>query len=647
MGGNGGTHVDMNSQHDANKENVSSVKQTSPPHKVDMIRQASLSAVQGLQAAISAYVIIPVDDDHFAFCHDRYQQAAAALPECKRPQEIHFNITKLVMTHECLDRNLYNLSSHISAAIDIIKERCFDRRQYRDILLKAAEKNVDAGGQASALQYFLAAIALLQNDPWDEDAQPDTDYHETLNLFVRTAEYHWLRGNKVDAMRLLDQCLAKARSVVDKVPAYILKARMHGRTGDNRTSSQILVASLLELGVDIGEGTKEDHDERFNELLPSLEDGTAMKVLKGPMSNDVLANACGSIMCEAMVGAFWSDPDLYYRLALAEVELHLRAGNTSFSGLAYIHIAAVAISRFDKVLLAQKVGAAGREFYETFQTNNYAAGRAQVLYAMLVGHFQQHLGSFLPLLEDAVEKSLSTGDRFNTLLTLAYTVSTKIWMSHDMAEVESYCGYGAEEISQWQDDVRGSVVIIAGRQFARAMQGKTRLQSASTLMSDSYHDTQAYLRSIAKVSSHPERSYAFYHSFTLTALFTYGYMREAVELGDAILEDHQLFWSSRIIIAMALYHSLASMALLRQEPEHPRRDFFLAELRRRCIKSMRWTGSYDGNMIVITKLLLSQIQELDGDYAKCLRTYEEAIDHAEVHNFVFEQAQARYVVLIC
>jgi hypothetical protein len=357
---------------------------------------------------------------------------------------------------------------------------------------------------------------------------------------------------------LVDQCLRRAHNAIDKVPTQILRARMRARSGDNAQSLRILTSCLSELGIDIGLGTKEDCDQRFNELLPRLEDGSALKILSGPLNDDVQANACAAIICEAMAGAFWSDPDLYYRLALIEVELHLRTGNTSYSGLAYVHIAAVAISRFDKVILAQELGAAGKGFFDTHPGNTFAAGRAQVLYAMLIGHFRQHIDTFLPMLEGAVEKSLSTGDRFSSLITIAYTVSTKIWISHDMAEIENYCGYGAEEISQWQEDVRGSVVIIAGRQFARAMQGKTGINLAEKIMSDAHHDTEMYLRSMSERSSNPDRSRSFYHSFTLMALFTYGYMKEAVELGDDILSNHSLYWSSRIVITNAYIHSVSS-----------------------------------------------------------------------------------------
>jgi len=630
---------------DSPKENVQEVlgqvgKISVHPHKADFVRKASQDAVRGLQAAISGYIVAPHedDDDLFVFCHDRYQQAALSLPECHNLKDVHFDITQAMFRHAPEENELYDLASHIGSAISLVKQRITRRSQYRQVLIRSAEKSIDAGGRASGLTYYTNALALLQKEPWVDGV--DVDYHETLNLFVKTAECYWLQGFVEPALALIDTSLKKARDVIDRVPAQILHARILARRGDMTSSLRILKACLADLGLDVTQGTFKDCDRRFQELRPILEDGSALRRLAGPMGGNAGMSARGAVLCEAMAGAFWSDPLLYYHLALAEVELHIAGGNTSYSGLAYIHIGAVAITRFGLVRLGYSLGAAGKQFFETTHHNAFAAGRAGVLYSMLLGHFGKHMAHCVPLLETAIEKTLSTGDRFFALVTLGYTVVLKIWLSQDMQETEHYCEWGAEEIEKWQDDVRGAVLIVAARQYARALQGKTRSEVASTVLDDNHHQSVVYLQYIHDKSSNPERSRSFYLTFELPILYLYGHLKEAVEIGEDVLKDMELYWCTRFVVYSAYYQTLATLALLREEPNHPRKDWFLSEARRRQKKADLWGEIDNVNFVVLSDIMLAQLQEHDKEFSNCLLTYEKAIDDAEIHNFTFEQALA-------
>ena len=57
----------------------------------------------------------------------------------------------------------------------------------------------------------------------------------------------------------------------------------------------------------------------------------------------------GNVLCDAIAAAFWSDPLLFYQLTLLEVELDIFQEPVSQAGLAYVHLAAVAVGRFDMI----------------------------------------------------------------------------------------------------------------------------------------------------------------------------------------------------------------------------------------------------------------------------------------------------------
>jgi predicted ATPase len=96
---------------------------------MDITQPYSLShsqqdAVEGLQAAIQAYIIVATqDDDRFRFSHDRYSQAATSLGQFSAPK-MHFIIAQtLVKYYSTEDRAQNTAATHVSLCVDIIKQR--------------------------------------------------------------------------------------------------------------------------------------------------------------------------------------------------------------------------------------------------------------------------------------------------------------------------------------------------------------------------------------------------------------------------------------------------------------------------------------------------------------------------------------------
>lgn len=621
-------------------------KENEKPHldlssKVDLVRSSSQDAVRGLQNALSAYIIQQSDDDdHFAFCHDRYQQAAFQLPECKNQKEMHFQVAKAMIDLGIDDRDLFDLSSHICASVDLIKQRCLVRAQYREILFTAASKLIAIqGGRASALNYLTNALTLLQRNPWDDDGH-DVDYDETMQLFVQTAETYWLQGFVEPALALLNTSSKKAKTPAGRVPSQILHSRIMARRGDSEKSIQILLQCLSELGITVSRSTFEECDARLETLMPVLRDGSAIKKLLDLSSPTAGKLVGGDVLGEAMTASFWTDPILYYQLALIELELHLKNGNSVYSGLAYIHIATIVVTRFDDIKLGLQLGNAGHMFFAKPPVNPWVYGRVHLLYSLFVGHLERHVVHDVAVLENAVEKSLASGDRFFALVNIGYGVAIKISTSQDFAELEHYCDWGAEEIKEWQDDVRGSVLVTGARQWLRGVCGRTQVESPHTVMNDEGHESEAYLNHITRKSSDPTRSTSIYKAYMLSSLFLFGHMKEAVEIGEEVVGTFNLYWSSRFVVWAAFYYTLATLHLLREEPDHPSRDVWLKEAHRRRDRMIKWSVVNDVNYSCWTKLVTAQLEEFEGHYGTCPRTYEEAIDHAELNSFTFDQALA-------
>lgn len=179
-------------------------------------------AVEGLQAAISAYIIVQGEtDDRFRFTHDRYVQAASSLRECNKTS-MHYHIAQTFMKLDTWDsRSRDSTASHICESLAEIKRRVQHRQPFRKHLMDCASAAVESGARPTAAKYFCSAIELLQQpNPWEEENE-DVSYEETLQLHLRAAECYVYMDQHIAAHRYLDAVFENARSSNDKAPAWL------------------------------------------------------------------------------------------------------------------------------------------------------------------------------------------------------------------------------------------------------------------------------------------------------------------------------------------------------------------------------------------------------------------------------------------
>lgn len=302
-----------------------------------------------------------------------------------------------------------------------------------------------------------------------------------------------------DALRITEVIIAHARNAVDKAPAWILQSRIAAMRADHSTAVTLLKSCLSHLGIDLHtQTTWEQCDKQFYRLKTELEmidldslvarplgeHGRAMDAEPSDTSHPPVTNssharvptqttgvessflsAVGAVLCEATGAAFWMDPLLFFQLALLEVDINLHRGVVPQSALAYIHLATIAIGRFDMIELGHQLGELALRFIESPYSDSYTKGRGSVLHGKLLAYFSTPLQDTLLLHEESLEQSLSSGDTWSALLNVGITVATKLWCSHDLLDIENFCLYGADEVVSWKDDMRGGTFIVVSLVF--------------------------------------------------------------------------------------------------------------------------------------------------------------------------------------
>lgn len=223
-------------------------------------------AITALNGAVSAFVLMPADDEErFRFSHDRYLMAATSMLDADWDTTMmHYMIARFMTSAEYHNpsmtgsKGLYIRSRHICLASSLIKARESVRAPYRDILYQAAETAVESGARSTATYYYVHCLSLLQDDPWNEDLQ-DVSYQETLQLFVRAGECYWHQGMCDEALSLIRKTFTHARDPCDMASSFILQSRVHAIRGDSFGAFQALKDCLSLLGSPIPPTTWEEY----------------------------------------------------------------------------------------------------------------------------------------------------------------------------------------------------------------------------------------------------------------------------------------------------------------------------------------------------------------------------------------------------
>ncbi|KJZ80283.1 hypothetical protein HIM_00133 [Hirsutella minnesotensis 3608] len=610
-------------------------------------------AISGLQAAIQAYIIVPSEtDDRFRFAHDRYINASAALKECNA-RRMHFIISKTLLKYYAVEaRQRESTASHICEALSIIKRRETARQDYRKLLMDCAQAATENGSRPTAAKYYTAAIDLLQAKPWDDSAE-DVSYEETMQLHLRSAECYLFMGQLPAANDLLSVIFANARTPIDKAPAYVLQSRIFTQNGNALAAFISLKECLSALGVILDdEPTYEKCDAWFDRLTSQIRQTDRLSLMKPNKAGEGIVASIGAVLSETASAAWWSDCLYFYHLTLVMLEVHLTRGAYPQSGMAFLNLGVVALSRFNMPQFAVELGSICQDLLY-HPGDAFTMARGQMQHACCIGHVQYSMSLTVTQMEDSIELASVGGDRISTILSYGLCAQAKFFASENCADLEGFCQYGCEDIPNWSFDTRGGALLVAVRQICRALQGKTHFHDAVGVLSDEQHDGLAYKSWLAGHTQDSNRSSLLYDSLELVALFLFGHYERAVEIGRKCCGLLSKLWSARNSRLILLFYGLSRTGQLLRQMQDPRfrtEDFsmqkedVIGELRRFVKMMLDWSAFSDVNYRCWSRLLEAQIAELSDEHGQTIQHYEEALDHATEQNFIFEEALGNYLM---
>jgi PAS domain S-box-containing protein len=290
----------------------------------------------GMHAAFAEAVhagLVVQQERVYKFLHDRIQQAAYSLISDGHRADVHLGIGRVLlasMTADQLAEHLFDVANQLNQGAARLTDRD-EKAQVATINLRAGRKAKASAAYASALAYFSAGRALLNESDWT------SRYGLTLSLWLECAECELLTGGFDEAAQLIKQLLPRAASKVDEAAAYCLNVRLHFMRSDYKQAADVALACLRRLGIDIPAHPIQDQVKAEYETLRKILDGRLIESLINlPLMTDPELQAAMQIFSVLLVPAYSHDIRLYCVLVCRMVQISLRHGTSDASAFAFV-----------------------------------------------------------------------------------------------------------------------------------------------------------------------------------------------------------------------------------------------------------------------------------------------------------------------
>jgi predicted ATPase/signal transduction histidine kinase len=425
---------------------------------------------------------------HYAFLHDRVQQAAYALIPPERRQMVHLTVGRLLLSRtprERLDTRRFEIVQHLNLGRTLISTRQ-ERFSVATLDLDAGRKAKSSTAHDTALELFLAGIDLLDEAAWDNE------HALAFELHLEAAESRYLCGQFDQALLDFARLLAQARTPVER--ARVIRLRIVQLENMGRYHESIAAArdGIAMFGVSF----PDDEDTKLSALDDEI---GAIDRLRGersvaslqdlPLMTDPQVRMLASMLTDIWASAYIiGDPALARLISATLVRLSLQHGNVEESAYGYVtHAITVGAMRGDYAQ-AYEYGRLALAVNARLADTRRRAKIYQQFHAH-VNFWCQPYDTCAAYAREACRAGLDSGD----FLYAAYGAGTEPWAAmmaaQDLAAFERHHEPSVALIERLNN--RGfadSVRLLVN--WSRALQGRTR---APLSLTDATFDEAAFL----------------------------------------------------------------------------------------------------------------------------------------------------------
>ncbi|MBD1844542.1 AAA family ATPase, partial [Cyanobacteria bacterium FACHB-63] len=590
---------------------------------------------QDLLAAIQAGLIQPLselDEDllvqEYKFLHDRVQQAAYALIDESQKQLVHLQIGRNLLektSPEQRSDRLFTIVDHLDQGTELVTAQ-LERTEIARLNLTAGRKAKAATAYEAAFKYFTTGLQLLDTKSWQ------SEYDLTLALYSEAAEAAYLQGCFDEMEQLVEVVLARAKTVVDKVQVYDSRIQGYLSQGNLKEALKTGSEALKLLGIDLIENPSQaDIQRELESTATLLAQREIENLINLPEMTAPEPLAAMSILASMRSAAFIRSPALFMLITCKAVNLSINYGNAVWSSVFYAGYGFVLCGVVQDIEFGYEFGKLALGLAERLNTRGNA--RTLMFSNVHIMHWKVHLRSTIPMLVDAYQNGVKTGDFETAGYTAYYVCYYSFFAGEELTQLEQKTAVYSKAVDQIRRESPSNWLAIL-RQTILNLQD--RPEDSSRLLSRLHHEEQALSHAIA-VKDGTAIQILYLHKVMLCYLF--GEHHQVEQTAILARQHFEEATAITVLPIFCFYHSLALLSLS-LDASNSEKAAWLSCVSSNQEKMQKWASHAPMNYLHKFYLVEAEKARVLGQFLEAEEFYERAIAGAAENEYIQEEALA-------
>jgi PAS domain S-box-containing protein len=591
---------------------------------------------QDLLAVIQAGLIQPLselDEDllvqEYKFLHDRVQQAAYALIDESCKQVVHLqigrNLLEKTLPEQRSDR-LFEIIDHFNQGLELITARS-ERTEIARLNLMAGQKATAATAYEAAFKYFTIGLKLLNLESWQ------SEYDLTLALYSESAEAAYLQGRFDEMEQLVEVVLARAKTVVDKVQAYDTRIQGYLSQGNLKEALKTGSEALKLLGLDFIENPSQaDVERELQSTTALLAEREIEDLINLPKMTAPEPLAAMYILANIMGVSYTVSSELMMLIACKMVNLSINYGNATWSPQSYAAYGFVLCGAVQDIELGYKFGQLALSLVERLDTKKGKAKALQI-FSENVMHWKVHLRKVIPVLVDAYQSGVETGDFEFAGYALYGTCYRSFFVGEELSQLDQKAAIYSKVSGQIRRGNPSTWIAIVWQTILNLL---GRSENPSRLVGRVCNEEEALPHAFA-VNDRIAIQMLYLHKVILYYLF--GEHHQAIQTAILARKHFEEVTAIKFSPIFCFYHSLALLSLS-LDASSSEKVAWLSCVSSNQEKVKKWAEHAPMNYLHKFYLVEAEKARILEQFFDAEEFYERAIAGAAENEYIQEEALA-------
>jgi predicted ATPase/signal transduction histidine kinase len=345
-------------------------------------------------------------DGSVAFIHDTVHEAAYALTPSAQRAAAHLRIGRALLGRTSpaeLGEQVFEIANQFDRGVSAI-DSLAERELVAELNLVAGKRAKMSSAHASALAYFTAGRALLDEVSWQQR------YRLLFELELNRAECEIVAGELALAEQRLNELSARAQGLGDRADVVCLAVLLYFTTGRSDRAVQVALELLTQAGIDWSPSPTEAEVRReYERMRENLARRPLDTLTELPPMVEPSVIAVMAVLTELFPAAYAVDRYLMELVLLRMTNLSLEHGNCESSSVAYSAANMALGVHFGDYATAHGLGKIARALVDRRAADRYTS-RVYSCVAAFAMPWLEHVSRCEPLMRHAFRAGIATGD---------------------------------------------------------------------------------------------------------------------------------------------------------------------------------------------------------------------------------------------